>query len=158
MASGFIILEDRSCFATRWTGYDEIIRLLIRELTHLKGGETLIPILSEKIPREEDEQKGEMGWGFVNFEKDEIIERELDLRGLNTQGKRLFWQALERVVAKLAEQGKLYSGLNPDRPKELLEKKRLSAVNENPLDHSDWNKLADEAYDLLQPEDDEPSS
>jgi len=38
MASGFIILKDGRCFGRRWTGYDEILKIAIKELHLLENG------------------------------------------------------------------------------------------------------------------------
>jgi len=149
VASGFIILKDRSCFATRWTGYDEIIRITIREIEKKDSSNELVKILSSKIPKEDEENETEMGWGFVDKELEEIISRDLDLRGLSNEHHELFWKSLQKAYENLVKLGKEYSYLNPDRPKALLNMRKLSVRNKNPLDHSDWNVLADDEFEIL---------
>ena len=82
MASGFIIFKDRRCFARRWTGYDEILRIAIRELEEIEGGQALADWLKSQIPAEEDSEDNEMGWGFINPRTKDVTSRVLDLRSL----------------------------------------------------------------------------
>ena len=90
MASGFIILQDRSCLAVRWTGYDALIRIVLRELGDSVGARELTTILVAKIPPEGMDEGLEMGWGFMDEEQRDTIERSLDLRGLSEDHHQLF--------------------------------------------------------------------
>ena len=153
MANGYIILKDRSCFSTRWTGYDEIVRIAARESALIEGGlalaEYLFGIVPNKYLPEDDNQ---WGTGFVNAETGETyIGKELDLRGLTKINQQLFWQALEAGYKKLINEGESYSFLNPVRLKELLDRRKLAENEANPLDHSDWNVLADSKVERIGP-------
>ncbi|RBW62687.1 hypothetical protein DS884_01505 [Tenacibaculum sp. E3R01] len=147
MASGFIILKDRSCYAPRWTGFDGIIRDLIREIKNLENSTELKLILERKIPSNTEEEV-EMCWGFINT-NGKTIERGLDLRGLSDSNHKLFWTGIQKVYVNMIKFGTDYSTLNPIIPKEMLKRKKLSERNSNPLEHSDWNKLADEKFEML---------
>lgn len=149
MASGFIILKDRSCFATRWTGYDKILAIIIREIKKINSSSELITILSNKIPHKNAKDEFEMGWGFIDESSREIISRELDMRGLSNEHHNLFWQALQEAHNNLLKMGEEYSILNPERSRQLLERRELSKTQNNPLNHSDWSVLADEDFEKL---------
>lgn len=60
MASGFIILKDRRCFGRRWTGYDEILKIAIKELYLIENGKDLAKWLETQIP-DLDNESGECG-------------------------------------------------------------------------------------------------
>jgi small nuclear ribonucleoprotein (snRNP)-like protein len=148
MANGFIVLKDRSCFAGRWTGYDEVLKIAIREIKAIDDKNELIEILGKRIPENDEEHEVEMGWGFIN-KKGEGVHRHLDLRGLSNEHYALFWRALQKRYGRLATLGEAYSFLNPDYLKSLLRMKKLSDKNGNPLDHSSWNVLANEDFEIL---------
>ena len=149
MANGFIILKDRSCFVTRWTGYDEIIRITIREIEKKDKSNELVKILSSKIPKGDEENEVEMCWGFFDKKTEKTISRDLDLRGLSNDHHELFWSSLQKACENLIKFGKAYSNLNPERAKQLLKQRKLSIRNRNPLEHSHWNVLADEEFEIL---------
>lgn len=46
---------------------------------------------------------------------------------------------------------KNYSFLVPERLEEFLKRNELAQTSENPLEHSDWNVLADEDFEILGP-------
>ena len=75
MANGFFIFKDRSCFATRWTGYDEIVRIAIKELRELQNGQDVADWLSTIVPKEYiHNDYNQWGIGFINLEtKDSIL-------------------------------------------------------------------------------------
>lgn len=149
MASGFFILRDRSCYAPRWTGFDGLIRDVIREIKNLENSSDLISILEMKTPKNIDGEV-EMCWGFINT-SGETIERVLDLRGLSDIDHKLLWTGIQMVYTNMVKYGQEYSSLNPNIPKELLKRRKLSEQKSNPLNHSDWNKLADEEFEVLKP-------
>lgn len=153
MANGFFILEDRSCFLTRWTGYDEIIRIAVRELKNIENGKDLADWLSTRVPKEYiHNDTNQWGTGFVNPKTNEIfIEKELDLRSLTKKNQSLFWLALRTGYKTLKLEKELYSYLNPERLNQLLKISDLVNKNDNPLDHSDWDVLADKDYPKLGP-------
>ncbi|CAM1344665.1 hypothetical protein [Tenacibaculum amylolyticum] len=153
MANGFFILKDRSCFTTRWTGYDEIIRIAIRELYELDNGKDLADWLATIVPKEFKPNGGnQWGTGFVNPDTNEVfIGKELDLRSLTEVNQNLFWKALFIGYEKLKLEKEKYSYLTPERLKQLLERSELANNNDNPLEHSDWNVLAEEEYEKLGP-------
>ena len=152
MASGFIILQDRSCLAVRWTGYDALIRIVLRELGDSVGARELATILTAKIPPEGMDEGLEMGWGFMDEEQRDTIERSLDLRGLSEDHHQLYWADLQKDFGQLMRLGTDYAGLHPDIPHELLRKRKWSLRNGDPLAHSDWTQLADEHFERLSRE------
>lgn len=108
--SGFITLENGEDFSIRWTGYDEIIRIAIKELSFLDNTNELSVWLDAQIPNEhEDDGKS------VPFYKEngDMIMRIIDVRGLTTANRRLFWMAIENGEKKLLGLGNEYSELNP---------------------------------------------
>lgn len=153
MANGYIIFKDRSIFSTRWTGYDEIIRLAVKELQKVNEGIELSLWLSALVPIEYDTtDKSQWGTGFMNKQTGEVhIGKELDLRSLTEENQILFWAALKAAYSNLMIYKKNYSFLNPDRLEELLKRKALVDQNQEPLLHSDWTVLADEAFQKLGP-------
>jgi len=107
---GFITLENGKDFSVRWTGYDEIIRIAIKELSFLDNRDELSEWLNTQIPNEkEDDGKS------VPFYKEngDMILRSIDIRGLTTANRRLFWTAIENGEEKLLRLGIEYSDLNP---------------------------------------------
>ncbi|HAA15412.1 MAG TPA: hypothetical protein DCE41_28420 [Cytophagales bacterium] len=154
MANGFFILKDKSCFATRWTGYDEIIRIAVRELRLLADGQALADWLSGIVPKDYDpESKDQWDTGFIVPETQEMyVGKELDMRSLTRCNQRLFWEALTVGHGHLVARGKEYSFLNPERLQQLLETQALAEKGEeDPLDHSAWNVLAEEDVEKLGP-------
>lgn len=109
MAKGFITLENGEQFSVRWTGYDEIIIIAITELSFLDNGYKLQEWLKTQIPNED---AGESGVAFWN-ESNEMVFRDLDLRGLTMSNGQLFWAALANGATKLSAFGEQYSMLNP---------------------------------------------
>lgn len=91
MANGFFILKDRSCFTTRWTGYDEIIRIAVRELNNIENGKELSDWLSGIVPKvyiHNDESQ--WGTGFVNLDTNEtFIGKELDFKKFDRRKSKL---------------------------------------------------------------------
>lgn len=153
MANGFFILKDRSCFTTRWTGYDEIIRIAVRELNNIENGKELSDWLSGIVPKVNiHNDESQWGTGFVNLDTNEtFIGKELDLRSLTEENQNLFWKALKLGCEKLRTEMKNYSFLVPERLEEFLKRNELAQTSENPLEHSDWNVLADEDFEILGP-------
>ncbi|WP_299256185.1 hypothetical protein [uncultured Aquimarina sp.] len=143
MASGFIILKDGRCFARRWTGYDEILKIVIKELRELEGGKPLAKWLKVIIPNDNLTDEMEAGWGFLDLESDEWISRKLDLRSLTKENQELFWEAIQRGKINLNYQGQGYSILSPDYFQEFYEMCELAEKGEPPMQLTHWNKLAD---------------
>lgn len=54
------------------------------------GARELTTILVAKIPPEGMDEGLEMGWGFMDEEQRDTIERSLDLRGLSEDHHQLF--------------------------------------------------------------------
>src|ERR1700756_136044 len=108
--NGLITLENGENYFVRWTGYDEIIRIVIKELSFVDNRRELAGWLNTQIPNErEDDGK------TVPFYKEngDMIMRFIDIRGLTTANRRLFWTALENGAEKLLRLGDEYSILNP---------------------------------------------
>lgn len=80
---------------------------------------------------------------------EKLLKGGLDLRGLSDSNHKLFWTGIQKVYVNMIKFGTDYSTLNPIIPKEMLKRKKLSERNSNPLEHSDWNKLADEKFEML---------
>ncbi len=97
MANGFITLEYGEDFYTRWTGYEMILEIVIRELSGMEDGKEFADWLKTMLPRYEGES------------------RTLDLRGLTENNRILFWLGVEKGVEKITELGKEYSSLNKER-------------------------------------------
>jgi len=53
--NGFITLENGEDFSVRWTGYDEIIRIAIKELSFLDNRHELSEWLDTQIPNENED-------------------------------------------------------------------------------------------------------
>jgi hypothetical protein len=144
MASGFIILKNSACLATRWTGYDMLIRITCKELYKMEEGTPLADWLSTIIPKEYiQDDPLEMGWGFICPNRNTSISRELDLRSLTDRNQQLFWKALQVACRNLCILGSDYSALNPDRPKQLLKMYKHQNKGCDPLILSSWYKLAE---------------
>lgn len=143
MASGFIILKDGRCFAPRWTGYDEIIKIVIKELYEVENGKPLADWLKLKIPNDELSEELEAGWGFLDVESDEWITRNLDLRSLTNENQLLYWKAIKRGKNKLNKKGKVYSSISPDLINTLCDMMERAENGEPPMELTHWNKLAE---------------
>lgn len=148
MASGFIILKDRSCFACRWTGYDEILRLVSNESSKIDPSSNLHITLSKRIPNEDNTEEVEMCWGFINQSGD-TVERTLDLRGLSDMENQLFWKSVQKIYQNIILQGSNYSTLYPPFLRDFLKRKKLLDRYHPPLEHSDWSVLAEEDFQKL---------
>ena len=146
MASGFFILPDRSCYAPRWTAFDEIIRLAIRELNTIENGKELASWLAKLVPAEEWGDQYSWGTGFQNPETGEVTwGKELDFRTLTPANQSLLEQALKTALRKLVAD-ESYASLNPTCLQDLLQFLELSRQGGDPLNYSDWSVLADEHY------------
>ena len=152
MAKGFIILEDRSCFSTRWTGFDELIRLAAKELLVIHNGKELSDWLLTIVPKEYiHNDPNAWGTGFINEAGEMIIGKSLDIRSLTTENQKFFWTAMKNAMKKLMISKEEYSTLNPEVLKELLKRHKQSNSEDDPLNHSDWNVLADEEFETEGP-------
>jgi len=121
MASGFIKITDKDIFSTRWTGFDEILKLIIQELIEINNSKELIALLKTHIPPENyDEDELEMGWGFIDENTNKITSRLLELKEISKKDLQLFWNAASKVNDKIDEFGCEYSSINPTLIKELL--------------------------------------
>ncbi|MFC0518939.1 hypothetical protein ACFFGT_32290 [Mucilaginibacter angelicae] len=116
--NGFITLENGEDFSIRWTGYDEIIRIAIKELSFLDNSNELAEWLDTQVPNENEDDGN-----FVPFYKEngEMILRIIDVRGLTTANRLLFWTAVENGEEKLLRLGNEYSILNPIVITDLME-------------------------------------
>ncbi|GEJ44680.1 hypothetical protein [Chryseobacterium sp. ON_d1] len=97
MASCFITFKDGATFSRRWTVYDGIIQIVIKELYLLENGKPLAGWLTLQIPLEEedDDQRAESGYGFYQETTGKWINRSLDTRSLTEENQKLFWKAIE---------------------------------------------------------------
>ncbi|MGH1334752.1 MAG: hypothetical protein ACRBFS_01395 [Aureispira sp.] len=143
MASGFIILKNGRCFARRWTGYDEIIRIAITELEQIENGQELAEWLKVQIPNTEDDESADAGWGFHNSRIDDWINRELDLRSLTQENQELFWKAIQKGKNKLTEKREDYSPLSLDFFNVFYDMFERAEKGEPPMELTDWNKVAE---------------
>ena len=116
MANGFIVLENGKDFYTRWTGYDMIIQVAIKELKNIREGEDLTDWLQTRIPNENEEKGDAIFFNSAN----KMIVRTIDLRGLTEKSRSLFWKAITIGAKCLNKDGLKYSNLNPDRLNELI--------------------------------------
>ncbi len=96
MASGHITLEHGEIFITRWTGYELIVEIVIRELPKTKSGKELAEWLKTQLPQWE-------GHG-----------PSIDLRGLNKNNRTHFWSGVEKGVENISELGEKYSLLKKE--------------------------------------------
>ena len=108
--NGFIKLENGENFSVRWTGYDEIIRIAIKELSFLDDRDELAEWLKTRIPNENEDDGNSVPFYKENGE---MIIRFIDSRGLTTANRGLFWTAIENGEEKLLRLGNEYSILNP---------------------------------------------
>ena len=142
MASGFIILKDGRCLSRRWTYYDYLIELAIKELSNIrhKNTENFKNWLQTLIPKEGDEYNGY--GGFIRQADGENVQRWLDLRELTTENQQLFWDSLQRTLTNLITEGQL-NKRNDDLInllKQFLKMKHLADIGDNPDNLSDWQK------------------
>lgn len=142
MASGFIVLKDGRCFGRRWTGYDEILKIAIKELLLFEKGKDLANWLETQIP-DLDDESGECGWGFYKTSNDEWINRHLDLRSLTPENQKLFGESIVNGRIKLLDLKEEYSCLNIDFFETFFKMYLLSEKGEPPLQFSDWGRIID---------------
>ena len=140
MASGFIVLKDGRCFGRRWTGYDEILRIVIKELFLLDNGIDLAKWLDTQLPDldDADDDSGECGWGFYQTSTDQFLNRHLDLRSLTDFNQELFVKAIFNGRIKLLESTDKYSPLDIDFFEIFYRMVVLTENGEPPLEFSDW--------------------
>lgn len=151
MASGFFILPDRSCYAPRWTAFDEIVRIAVRELNDTEQEEALAEWLASLVPAAEWPEKYSWGTGFENPETGEVTwGKDLDLRSLTPANQLLLEKVWQQGMIKLNANAN-YASLNPHCLQTLLKRLALSKQPGNPLDHSDWSVLADETFEKSGP-------
>lgn len=143
MASGFIVLKDGRCFAPRWSIYDEVIRITIRELQEIENGQLLADWLKLQIPETEDDEDKEMGWGFIDPRiNNDIVNRQLDLRSLTFGNQDLFLKAVQNGMDKLNTDPN-YSTLPVEFFEVFHKMFELCEKGEPPMELTDWRKLAD---------------
>ena len=126
MPNGFIELNNTDIYCIRWTGYDEIIKIALRELDSLTSSlkkESLVNHLESRIPPANFNDRLEMRWGFIDEMTHTTVSRSLELYNLCEETLDLFWSAMENGYSKLIECGEDYSTLHPTAVKELLELK-----------------------------------
>lgn len=140
MASGFIILKDGRCFGRRWTGYDEILKIAIKELYLLENGKDLAKWLETQIP-DLDDESGECGWGFYKTSTAESINRHLDIRSFTLVNQELFIKSIFHGRSKLLEFEDEYSPLNIDFFEIFYKMVLMTENGEPPLDFSDWGTI-----------------
>ena len=140
MASGFIVFKDGRCFGRRGTGYDEILKIVIKELLLIEDGKDLAKWLETQIP-DLDDESGECGWGFYKTSTDEFVNRHLDLRSLTVENQQLFGDSIIIGRAKLLDLREEYSCLNVDYFEIFYTMFLLSEKGEPPLEFSDWGVI-----------------
>lgn len=125
MASGFIEINDKKSFAPRWTGFDEIVKIIIRELNNYPNANSseLITKLESVIPPKDFNEELEMGWGFIDERIDGTTSRVIELKKMSLEDLNLFWKAVQNGYDNLIKIGTEYSNLYPELMKELLEMK-----------------------------------
>ncbi len=126
MASGFIKISENNTFAPRWTGYDEILRLIARELKQLEPKEQNLKLsdwIQQHFPTEEEKDPMDPGWAFINKRKNDLTNRSIDLTSLTIEQTTSFWNAAMLAHHKLNSLGSNYSTLNPEFMKSFLEKR-----------------------------------
>lgn len=123
MASGFIEISDNRSFSPRWTGFDEVIRIVICELKNelMHNSDELINHLESIIPPTDLDDGLEMGWGFIDYRIDGTTSRVLELKELSKTDLELFWTAVKNGYDNLIKLGTEYSTLYPKLMKELLD-------------------------------------
>lgn len=78
MANGFITLENGEGFYTRWTGYDMILQIVIRELADIQGGGELAK-MGVKYSNLNPDRITELMSMHDKISHDFTIEKELDV-------------------------------------------------------------------------------
>lgn len=124
MASGFIDVNKENTFSIRWTGFDEIVKIIIKELTELnenKETTKLIKKLESYIPESDLDDGLEMGWGFIDERIHGTTSRHIKLYKFDESLVDLFWNAAENGYNKLVEYGIEYSTIYPNFLKELID-------------------------------------
>ena len=91
------------------------------------------------------------GWGFYDKKTDEWISRHFDTRSLTSSNQNIFWQAILNGSEKLNKRGQEYSDLYPEVLNRLVKMYELSKEGKEPLEMSDWNKIADICNDKNGP-------
>jgi len=142
MASGFFILKDGRCLAPRWTVYDCIIEMVIRELSNVedKDAQDFCYWLQTLIPHEGDDYNG-FG-GFIRRSNGEDVRRWLDLRELTEKNQILFWNSLKKSTAKINadEQPSERNEALMYILNRFLRMKNLADNGDNPDNLTDWVK------------------
>ena len=126
MASGFIEISSDKCYSPRWTGFDETIRVILKELKDINSTETtlsLIEFLKSRIPPANLNDGLEMGWGFIDEKNNDTVSRIIEFTELSDIQIEIFWKAANTGYKKLVEFGEDYSTLNPGLMKELIDLK-----------------------------------
>ena len=102
-----------------WPGNVRELENVVRRAAILAQSESRDLIQTKDLPLELTESSSQ---------KDEMVQRILDLRDFTKQNKILFWKAIEKGANKLSELGNTYSILKPDRINELISMhKRISS-------------------------------
>ncbi|WP_379685692.1 hypothetical protein [Flavobacterium procerum] len=142
MASCFIIYKDGRCFSKRWSGYDEIIKIAIKELLLLDDGKELADWLELQIPILEKEIENDSCYGFYNERTNDFINRHLDTRSLTEENQNLFWKAIQNGRIRFINEGTAYSPLDFDYFERFYKMFELAENNEPPMEFNDWSKIA----------------
>jgi len=124
MASGFIEISSDRCYSLRWTGFDETIRIILKELKDIEPTEStlsLIEFLESRIPPTNLDDGLEMGWGFINENNNTTVSKIIEYSELSENQIEIFWKAANTGYSKLLKFGKDYSTLNPEIMKELID-------------------------------------
>ena len=126
MASGFIEISSDKSYSPRWTGFDETIRIIIKELKDIDTNETtisLIEFLKSRIPPTNLNDSLEMGWGFIDEKNNDTVARIIEFSELSDNQIEIFWKAANNGYKKLVDFGEDYSTLNLELMKELIDLK-----------------------------------
>ena len=126
MASGFIKISSERCYSPRWTGFDETIRIILKELEEMDSADTvlsLIEFLKSRIPPIDLNDDLEMGWGFIDEKNNDTVSRIIEFTELSDIQIDIFWKAANTGYKNLVESGEEYSTLNPELMKELIDLK-----------------------------------
>ncbi len=100
MPSGFLILPDGRCFSRVWTYHDEILRVLVDELTAGGAELALRDWLISQLPGPDDIK--ELGYGaWLRASDEEHMVRNIDLRRMAPKYQALFCAVVKRAVAKI---------------------------------------------------------
>jgi hypothetical protein len=143
MASCFVIFKDGRCFSRRWSGYDEIIKIAIRELNEINGGLPLADWLELQIPILDEEIENDSCYGFYNSRIEDFVDRDLDTRSLTPENQSFLWQAIQNGRIRLIKEGTSYSPLDLEYFEHFYKMFELSEKNEPPMEFNDWTKIAD---------------